>query len=302
MNAISETNLPGLTYRGKVRDTYDLGDGRMLMIATDRISAFDVVIPTPINGKGAILTRMSKFWFDLLADVMPNHMIAPAYDPEIMSTVERIGVLNDLPDDLALRSMVIKKAERIDIECVVRAYITGSAWAEYTKSGTVNSAKMPEGMIEADQFPEFLFTPSTKAEVGHDEPMTAQEVIDMVGAEMARNLEETSIKVFTVAHDYARKKGMILADTKFEFGIIDGELTLIDEVLTPDSSRFWDINDYSPGNSPPAFDKQFVRDYLSDTGWDKEPPAPELPADIVEKTIDRYSQALERLTGQSIEV
>lgn len=302
MNSVSETNLPGLTYRGKVRDTYDLGDGRMLMIATDRISAFDVVIPTPINGKGAILTRMSKFWFDLLADVMPNHMIAPAYDAEAMSTVERIGVLNDLPDDLALRSMVIKKAERIDIECVVRAYITGSAWAEYTKSGTVNSAKMPEGMIEADQFPEFLFTPSTKAEVGHDEPMTAQEVIDMVGAEMARNLEETSIKVFAVAHDYAREKGMILADTKFEFGIIDGELTLIDEVLTPDSSRFWDINDYSPGNSPPAFDKQFVRDYLSDSGWDKEPPAPELPADIVEKTIDRYSQALERLTGQSIEL
>ena len=302
MNAVSETNLPGLTYRGKVRDTYDLGDGRMLMIATDRISAFDVVIPTPITGKGAILTRMSKFWFDLLADVMPNHMIAPAYDAEEMKSVERVGVLNDLPDELALRSMVIKKAERIDIECVVRAYITGSAWAEYTKSGTVNSAKMPEGMIEADQFPEFLFTPSTKAEVGHDEPMTAQEVIDMVGTEMARKLEETSIKVFTEAHDYARGKGMILADTKFEFGIIDGELTLIDEVLTPDSSRFWDINDYSPGNSPPAFDKQFVRDYLSDSGWDKEPPAPELPPEIVQKTIDRYSQALERLTGQSIEL
>jgi phosphoribosylaminoimidazole-succinocarboxamide synthase len=302
MNAVSETNLPGLTYRGKVRDTYDLADGRMLMIATDRISAFDVVIPTPITGKGTILTRMSKFWFDLLADVIPNHMIAPAYDAEAMKSVERVGVLNDLPDDLALRSMVIKKAERIDIECVVRAYITGSAWAEYTKSGTVNSAKMPEGMIEADQFPEFLFTPSTKAEVGHDEPMTGQEVIDMVGTEMARNLEETSIKVFTKAHDYAREKGMILADTKFEFGIIDGELTLIDEVLTPDSSRFWDINDYSPGNSPPAFDKQFVRDYLSDSGWDKEPPAPELPADIVEKTIARYSQALERLTGQSIEL
>jgi phosphoribosylaminoimidazole-succinocarboxamide synthase len=302
MNAVSETNLPGLTYRGKVRDTYDLGDGRMLMIATDRISAFDVVIPTPITGKGAILTRMSKFWFDLLADVMPNHMIAPAYDAEEMKSVERVGVLNDLPDELALRSMVIKKAERIDIECVVRAYITGSAWAEYTKSGTVNSAKMPEGMIEADQFPEFLFTPSTKAEVGHDEPMTAQEVIDMVGTEMARKLEETSIKVFTEAHDYARGKGMILADTKFEFGIIDGELTLIDEVLTPDSSRFWDINDYSPGNSPSAFDKQFVRDYLSDSGWDKEPPAPELPPEIVQKTIDRYSQALERLTGQSIEL
>ncbi len=173
MNAVSETNLPGLTYRGKVRDTYDLGDDRMLMIATDRISAFDVVIPTPINGKGAILTRMSKFWFDLLADVMPNHMIAPAYDAEAMKSVERIGVLNDLPDDLALRSMVIKKAERIDIECVVRAYITGSAWAEYTNSGTVNSAKMTEGMIEADQSPEFLLTPSTKAEVGHYAPMTA---------------------------------------------------------------------------------------------------------------------------------
>ena len=302
MNAVSETNLPGLTYRGKVRDTYDLGDGRMLMIATDRISAFDVVIPTPINGKGVILNRMSKFWFDLLADVIPNHMIAPAYDAEAMKSVERIGVLQDLPDDLALRSMVIKKADRIDIEGVVRAYITGSAWAEYTKSGTVNSAKMPEGMIEAEQFPEFLFTPSTKAEVGHDEPMTTQEVIDMVGAEMAQNLEETSIKVFTKAHDYARDKGMILADTKFEFGMVDGELTLIDEVLTPDSSRFWDINDYSPGHSPPAFDKQFVRDWLSDTGWNKEPPAPELPADIVEKTIDRYSQALERLTGQSIEL
>ena len=302
MNAVSETNLPGLTYRGKVRDTYDLGDGRMLMIATDRISAFDVVIPTPINGKGVILNRMSKFWFDLLADVIPNHMIAPAYDAEAMKSVERIGVLQDLPDDLALRSMVIKKADRIDIECVVRAYITGSAWAEYTKSGTVNSAKMPEGMIEAEQFPEFLFTPSTKAEVGHDEPMTTQEVIDMVGTEMAQNLEETSIKVFTKAHDYARDKGMILADTKFEFGMVDGELTLIDEVLTPDSSRFWDINDYSPGHSPPAFDKQFVRDWLSDTGWNKEPPAPELPADIVEKTIDRYSQALERLTGQSIEL
>ena len=302
MNAVSETNLPGLTYRGKVRDTYDLGDGRMLMIATDRISAFDVVIPTPINGKGIILNRMSKFWFDLLADVIPNHMIAPAYDAEAMKSVERIGVLQDLPDDLALRSMVIKKADRIDIECVVRAYITGSAWAEYTKSGTVNSAKMPEGMIEAEQFPEFLFTPSTKAEVGHDEPMTTQEVIDMVGAEMAQNLEETSIKVFTKAHDYARDKGVILADTKFEFGMVDGELTLIDEVLTPDSSRFWDINDYSPGSSPPAFDKQFVRDWLSDTGWNKEPPAPELPADIVEKTIDRYSQALERLTGQSIEL
>ncbi|NQW18466.1 MAG: phosphoribosylaminoimidazolesuccinocarboxamide synthase [Chloroflexi bacterium] len=302
MNAVSETNLPGLTYRGKVRDTYDLGDGRMLMIATDRISAFDVVIPTPIAGKGAILTRMSKFWFDLLADVMPNHMIAPAYDADAMKSVDRVGVLNDLPDDLALRSMVIKKAERIDIECVVRAYITGSAWAEYKKSGTVNSARMPDGMIEADQFPGFLFTPSTKAEVGHDEPMTAQEVIDMVGAEMARKLEEVSIKVFTKAHDYARGKGMILADTKFEFGIIDGELTLIDEVLTPDSSRFWDVNDYEPGNSPPAFDKQFVRDWLSDSGWNKEPPAPELPDEIVQKTIDRYSQALERLTGQSIDL
>ena len=286
---------------GKVRDLYEFED-KLLLVATDRISAFDVVIPTPINGKGVILNRMSKFWFDLLADVIPNHMIAPAYDAEAMKSVERIGVLQDLPDDLALRSMVIKKADRIDIECVVRAYITGSAWAEYTKSGTVNSAKMPEGMIEAEQFPEFLFTPSTKAEVGHDEPMTTQEVIDMVGTEMAQNLEETSIKVFTKAHDYARDKGMILADTKFEFGMVDGELTLIDEVLTPDSSRFWDINDYSPGSSPPAFDKQFVRDWLSDTGWNKEPPAPELPADIVEKTIDRYSQALERLTGQSIEL
>ena len=300
MNAIHETNLPGLTHRGKVRDTYDLGDGRMLMVATDRISAFDVVLPTAIPEKGAILNQMSRFWFNLLGDVIPNHMIAMAGDADAMANVKSVGPLINLAPEIARRSMVIKKAERIDIECVVRAYITGSAWAEYTRSGTVNSAKQPEGLIEADRFPEFLFTPSTKAEVGHDEPMTDQEVIDMVGTEMADRLRNASIEIFTKAHDYARSRGMILADTKFEFGLIDGELTLIDEVLTPDSSRFWDVNDYAPGASPPAFDKQFVRNWLADSGWNKEPPAPELPPDIVAKTVERYSQALERLTGETL--
>ncbi|MCH7970289.1 MAG: phosphoribosylaminoimidazolesuccinocarboxamide synthase, partial [Chloroflexi bacterium] len=231
--AVFETNLTGLLQRGKIRDTYDLGDDRLLMVASDRISAFDVVMDQPIPGKGIILTQMSSFWFGVIEHVMPNHLIATADDEAAMAGVEITGALAELTPELARRSMVIKKAERIDIECVVRAYITGSAWAEYTRSGTVNSARQPEGLIEAQQFPEFLFTPSTKAEVGHDEPMTDQEVVDMVGSEMAERLRKASIEVFTKAHDYARSQGMILADTKFEFGLIDGELTLIDEVLTP---------------------------------------------------------------------
>ncbi len=194
--------------------------------------------------------------------------------------------------------MVIKRAERVDVECVVRAYITGSAWAEYTRSGTVNGAPMPAGMLEADRFPEFLFTPSTKAEVGHDLPLTIAETEDLIGRELTEKVIEASLKVFTRAHDYARGRGMILADTKFEFGLVDGELTLIDELLTPDSSRFWDVNDWKPGASPPAFDKQFVRDWLTESGWNKEPPAPDLPDDIIEKTRERYAEALRRLTGR----
>ena len=297
---IAETSLPGLIHRGKVRDTYDLGDGRLLMIATDRISAFDVVLPTPIPDKGRILAQMSRFWFDLLGGAVPHHMIAIASDEAAMTGIPRTGALSSLPPELAQRAMVVKKAERIDIECVVRAYITGSAWAEYGRSGTVNSMPMPRDLKEADRFPEFLFTPTTKAEEGHDEPLTPDEVRDMVGAEMAGRLEETSIAVFRRAHDHARQKGMIIADTKFEFGLVDGELTLIDEVLTPDSSRFWDFDEYEPGASPPAFDKQFVRDWLVASGWDREPPAPELPDEVVAQTRDRYVAALERLTGETL--
>ena len=298
--AIAETNLPGLIHRGKVRDTYDLGDGRLLMIATDRISAFDIVLPTPIPDKGRILAQMSRFWFELLGDVVPHHMIAIASDEDAMTGIPRTGALSSLPPELAQRAMVIRKAERIDIECVVRAYITGSAWAEYTRSGTVNGMLMPTGLKEAGQFPELLFTPTTKAEEGHDEPLTPNEVRDLVGAEMADRLETTSKAVFRRAHDHAREKRMIIADTKFEFGLVDGELTLIDEVLTPDSSRFWDVDAYRPGVSPPAFDKQFVRDWLGESGWDREPPAPELPDEVVIQTRERYVAALQRLTGETL--
>ena len=298
MTAVFETNLPDLLHRGKVRDTYDLGDGRLLMVASDRISAFDVVLPTPVPDKGKILAQMSAFWFDLTKDVVPNHLIGMANDEAALADVPGTGALAALPADLAPRAMVIKRADRVDVECVVRAYITGSAWAEYTRSGTVNGAPTPAGMLEADRFPEFLFTPSTKAEVGHDLPLTIAETEDLIGRELAEKVTEASLKVFTRAHDYARGRGMILADTKFEFGLIDGELTLIDELLTPDSSRFWDVNDWKPGASPPAFDKQFVRDWLTDSGWNKEPPAPELPDDIIQKTRERYAEALRRLTGR----
>ena len=301
MTAISTTNLPGLLYRGKVRDTYDLGDGRLLMIATDRISAFDVVLPTPIPDKDSILAQMSQFWFRLLKDVTPNHMIAMANDPDAMRDLSKTGALAALSPELAPRAMVIKKAERIDIECVVRAYITGSAWVEYRKSGTVNGAKMPAGLKDVDRFPELLFTPTTKAKQGHDQPLTFREVEDMVGKDTTEQLREMSLKVFRRAHDHAETRGMIIADTKFEFGTVNGELTLIDEVLTPDSSRFWDENEYQPGSSPPAFDKQFVRNWLLDSGWDREPPAPELPEDIVQKTRERYLQALTRLTGLGLQ-
>ncbi|MBM3957253.1 MAG: phosphoribosylaminoimidazolesuccinocarboxamide synthase [Gemmatimonadetes bacterium] len=299
MTAVYETNLPGLLHRGKVRDTYDLGDGRLLMVASDRISAFDVVLPTPVPDKGKILAQMSAFWFDLTKDVVPNHLIAMADDEAELAGVPRTGALAALPPELAPQAMVIRRAQRINVECVVRAYITGSAWAEYRRHGTVNNAPMPEGMVEADRFPEFLFTPSTKADVGHDQPLTRRQTDDLIGKALASKVEEASLRVFTRAHDYARSRGMILADTKFEFGLIDGELTLIDELLTPDSSRFWDAADWKPGKSPPAFDKQFVRDWLTRSGWNREPPAPALPDDIISKTRERYAEALRRLTGRT---
>ena len=291
MTAITETTLPNLLYRGKVRDTYPIDDETLLMVATDRISAFDVVLPTGIPEKGAVLNQISAFWFDKTAHIVPNHLIEMAAD--------RSGL--DIPDDVAKRAMVVKKADRIDVECVVRGFITGSAWSEYRRAGTVQDNPMPEGLREGDPFPEVLFTPTTKAEVGHDENMSFEEVVDMVGQEMAGRLRDTTIEVYEFARDFAKDRGILIADTKLEFGTIDGELILIDELLTPDSSRFWDLDGYEPGKSQPNYDKQFVRDWLDDAGWDHEPPAPELPEDVVARTTERYAEAFKKLTGQELQ-
>ena len=290
MTTIRQSDLPDLVYRGKVRDTHDLGGGLYLMVATDRISAFDVVLPTTIPDKGAVLSQLSAFWFDKTEHIVPNHYVAMA------SARPDLAV----PANLARQAMVVNKAKRIDVECVVRGYITGSAWSEYTRHGTVSGILQTEGLREGDKFPQPLFTPTTKAEVGHDENMTYREVEDLVGVEVARRLADTSIEVYSFAHDLAMKKGIIIADTKTEFGFIDGELSLIDELLTPDSSRFWDTEGYAPGKSQPNFDKQFVRDFLNEQGWDHEPPAPPLPDEIVRRTSQRYREAHQRLTGRDL--
>jgi phosphoribosylaminoimidazole-succinocarboxamide synthase len=288
MTTIRETDLPDLLHRGKVRDTYDWGNGRLLMVATDRTSAFDVVLPTGIPEKGAVLCQISAFWFDRTSDIVPNHLVSLA--------TERDG----LTREIARRAMVVRKAERIDVECVVRGYITGSAWAEYRREGTVSSQPMPAGLREGDRFPEPLFTPTTKAEVGHDEAMTIAQMEEMVGSGLTAELAQISVRVYNFAHDFALQKGIIIADTKMEFGMIDGKLTLIDELLTPDSSRFWDADGYAPGKSQPNYDKQFVRDWLDAQGWDHEPPAPELSAEVVQKTHDRYLEAYSKLTGENL--
>ena len=290
MTTIRETTLPNRLYQGKVRDTYDLGDGLLLMVATDRISAFDVVLPTGIPEKGAVLSQISAFWFDMTADIIPNHFVSLASDRSDLG----------LSDEIARRSMVVKRADRIDVECIVRGFITGSAWSEYRRSGTVAGQQMPEGLRDGDMFPEPLFTPSTKAEEGHDENITVAQMEDLVGRELTERLAQASIDVYATARDYAKEKGIIIADTKFEFGIIDGEISLIDEVLTPDSSRFWDMDGYAPGKSQPSYDKQFVRDWLDDAGWDHEPPAPELPGDVVASTAERYLEAYRMLTGNTL--
>ena len=291
MTTVQETNLPNLAYRGKVRDTYDLGEGLLLMIATDRISAFDVVLPTPIPEKGTVLCQLSAFWFGQTSHIVPNHVVALASDRPDLS----IG------PDLARRGMVVRKAERINVECIVRGYITGSAWAEYRREGTVSGEAMPEGLREGDRFPEPLFTPITKAEGGHDESLTIGQMEDMIGSELTAELSATSIKVYEFARDAALSKGIVIADTKMEFGTIDDRVSLIDELLTPDSSRFWDASGYAPGKSQPNYDKQYVRDWLDEQGWDHEPPAPKLPTDIVSKTRQRYLEAYSKLTGESLD-
>ena len=297
---IVETNLPNLLHRGKVRDTYDLGSGYLLMIATDRISAFDVVLPNGVPYKGLVLSKISAFWFQKTAHLIDNHYVGSADDPEVVRKYGSSPPLTDLDKQTARQAMVVKRAERIDIECIVRGYLAGSAWAEYKGSGTVWGKRLPSGLKEGEGLPEPLFTPTTKAEEGHDQNMSYQEVVDMVGDGMARKLEEISLEVYRFADDFARQRGIILADTKMEFGLLDGKLILIDELLTPDSSRFWDVDGYDPGRSLPNFDKQYVRDWLTSQGWNREPPAPHLPSDVVERTSQRYIEAYRLLTGEEL--
>ena len=281
-----------LVHRGKVRETYEVDDRHLLLVATDRLSAFDVVFDQPIPDKGAVLTRLSAWWFEELAHLGRSHFVSA--EPAALPEEARTG-------ELASRSMLVRRAERVDAECVVRGYLAGSGWAEYGRTGEVCGHPLPDGLREADRLPEPIFTPSTKAEVGHDENISRAQLADLVGADLARQLEERSIALYLEGARRAEAVGLILADTKFEFGWIDGELAVIDEVLTPDSSRFWDAAHYAPGSSPQSFDKQFVRDFVAASGWNKEPPAPTLPEDVIRGTRDRYVAAYERLTGRSWE-
>jgi len=297
---IINTNLPDILHKGKVRDTYTVDEETLLMIATDRISAFDVVLPTGIPRKGEVLNRISAFWFEKTKNIVPNHFLCLADSPDLKSNYGDNPLLTTLPSEIAGQAMIVRKAERINIECIVRGYITGQAWLEYQRNGTVWGLSMPSDMLEGTPFPEPLFTPTNKAEEGHDVNITQDQVEDIVGKELAKELEVLSKQVYSFADQHARQRGIILADTKLEFGLLDGKLILIDELLTPDSSRFWNAEGYAPGKSQPNYDKQFVRDYLSHQGWNQEPPAPELPDDVVEKTTQRYTEAYNLLTEESI--
>lgn len=279
-----------LLRRGKVRDIYDLGD-TMLMVATDRISAFDVVMPNPIPGKGRILTQMSRFWFQMMKGIIPDHLITADVDRFPESCQPYADILKD-------RSMVVRKARPLPVECIVRGYISGSGWKSYLESGGICGIRLPEGLRESDQLPEPVFTPSTKEEQGaHDVNISFDEAADMVGKDLAVRLRDVSIAIYEKAVAVADPCGIIIADTKFEFGLIDGELVMIDEILTPDSSRFWPKDAYRPGGAQKSFDKQYVRDYLLSIRWNQRPPAPELPPGVVENTRKKYEEALRRLTG-----
>jgi phosphoribosylaminoimidazole-succinocarboxamide synthase len=278
---------------GKVRELFELHDD-LLLVATDRISAFDCILPTPIQRKGEVLTALSEFWFEKLGHVVANHLITAKID-EMPEAVKRHA------NTLTGRSMLVRRAEVFPVECVVRGYLVGSGWNDYLRTGEVCGHMLPEGLQESAKLPEPLFTPSTKAEVGHDENITEDQVRDLIGAERTEQLRETSLRLYSEAHAYAREKENIIADTKFEFGLDkNGELLLIDEVLTPDSSRFWPADAYEPGRSQPSFDKQYVRDYLETLDWDKKPPAPEIPAEVAEATTARYLEAYRLLTGQEL--
>lgn len=290
-----ETNLADvpLLARGKVRDIYDLGS-QLLIVATDRISAFDVVMPNGIPDKGRVLTQMSLFWFDFTEDIAENHLATA-------DATEYPACIGKYLEVLAGRSMLVRRAEVVPVECVARGYLAGSGWREYQQRGSVCGIKLPEGLRESEQLPQPIFTPATKAESGHDENISPEQAREIAGSETYDRLEELSLAIYQKAADHARQRGIIIADTKFEFGFAGGKLILIDEVLTPDSSRFWPSDEYQPGRSQRSFDKQPVRDYLDSLGWDRTPPAPQLPPEVVQSTTERYREALRLLTGQSLD-
>jgi phosphoribosylaminoimidazole-succinocarboxamide synthase len=295
------TTLPlPLFRRGKVRDVYDLG-ASLLIVSTDRISAFDVVLPCGIPNKGKVLNQLSAFWFKKTANILSNHLIKVIDTNVILSEVKNLSSQpGELTDSLIGRSMIVAKAERIPVECVVRGYLSGSAWAEYKETGKVGDISLPQGMEESQELPQPIFTPTTKSDTEHDRPLTNQDIKNLGVEDIFGALEQKSLLIYGHARDYAKNRGIIIADTKFEFGFINGKLALIDELLTPDSSRFWDVNQYEVGHSQPSFDKQPVRDWLSASGWDKTPPAPMLPPEVIERTSKRYSEVYSRLTGRGL--
>jgi len=295
---LKELELPGIrkVNSGKVREIFDLGD-YLLLVASDRLSAFDVILPDPIPHKGSVLTQMSKFWFDRIEKdgIVEHHLVSVNVDdfPESLAPYR---------EQLRGRSTLAAKCKPLPIECVVRGYLAGSGWKEYRQSGKICGISLPEGLVESDELPEPIFTPATKAESGHDENISFEQAAEIVGEETATTVRDYSLAIYGAARDYARTQGIIICDTKFEFGIKDDQLILIDEVLTPDSSRFWPADSYSPGKSQASFDKQFIRDYLETLDWDKTPPGPPLPANIIEATSERYLEAYRRLTGHSLEI
>ena len=293
MKILRETQFAGVTpsARGKVRDIYDLGD-KLLIVATDRLSAFDVVMPTPIPDKGKVLTQLSLFWFDLLKDIVPNH---------VLSATEFPAPFDAHSEELAGRSMVVKKTQPLPIECVVRGYVSGSGWKDYKSTGAICGIELPEGLRESDKLPEPIFTPATKATSGHDENISFEHAAELVGKELAKKVRAVSTEIYQRAAADAAPRGILLADTKFEFGLLNGELIWIDEALTPDSSRFWPAAQYTPGGAQPSFDKQFVRDYLERIQWPKTPPGPELPADVVASTRAKYREAYRILVGHELD-
>jgi len=294
----SDLPLP-VFVKGKVRDTYDLGK-QLLIVATDRLSAFDVVLPCGIPDKGRVLNQISAYWFNETKKIMPNHVVEMVNDTKVLDKYLPANKRFAYPAYLKGRSMIVKKVNRLPVECVVRGYLAGSAWAEYQKSGTAFGIPLPAKMLESQELPAPLFTPTTKADSGHDLPMTVEEMGALIGIELANSIKEKSLAIYNFARKQAIAKGIIIADTKFEFGMEDGKLIVIDEMLTPDSSRFWDAKLYKPGQSQPSYDKQPVRDWLTASGWNKEPPAPMLPVEVIESTSRIYSTAFERLTGKKL--